>query len=199
MSNDLDRLFRKLENVYRLQELVDSTITGACTPGSRFSLTEEMIQRLHGVAMNRLLDRAGVYRQCPVGISNSPHKPPNWMDVPAQMRTMCEYVSLHWDQADLVHLSSFVLWRMNWIHPFENGNGRTSRATSYMVLNIKHGTLLPSKNSIIEQIVKDRSPYYAALRAADDLHAEGAQPGVALEQLQSLMTAMLKEQIKANL
>jgi Fic family protein len=160
--------------------------------------SEEGVQRLHSVAMNRLLDTPGQYRQCPVVITNAAHKPPNWLDVPGHMRTMCEYVNAHWDQADLIHLSSFVLWRLNWIHPFENGNGRTSRAASYMLLNIKHGRLLPSRNSIIEQIVNNRQPYYEALRAADEAHTAGQDPSVGLIPLQNLMTAMLKEQIKAN-
>ncbi|WP_431469124.1 Fic family protein [Sphingosinithalassobacter sp. LHW66-3] len=149
--------------------------------------------------MNRLLDTPGQYRQVPVTITNSPHKPPNWLDVPSHMRTMCDYVNANWDTADLVHLASFVLWRLNWIHPFENGNGRTSRAASYMVLNVKHGRLLPSRNSIIEQIVGNRQPYYDALRAADDAYAQGAAPPVALQTLQNMMSGMLKEQIKANL
>src|SRR5690606_37485090 len=103
MSNGQDRFFRKLENVYRLHELVDGMVTGACT-GSRFLFSEETIQRLHAVAMHRLLDTPGQYRQCPVAISNSPHKPPNWLDVPSHMRTMCDYVNSEWEKVDLVHL-----------------------------------------------------------------------------------------------
>ncbi|MBL8221394.1 MAG: Fic family protein, partial [Bryobacterales bacterium] len=27
-----------------------------------------------------------------------------------------------------------VMWRLNWIHPFFGGNGRTARSASYLVL-----------------------------------------------------------------
>jgi Fic family protein len=49
-----------------------------------------------------------------------------------------------------------------------HGNGRTSRAVSYLVLCIRLGTLLPGKLTIPEQIERDRGPYYKALEAADD-------------------------------
>lgn len=199
IGNNLDRLFQKQVNVYRLQELTDSMVTGACTAGSRFSFSEEVVKRLHSVAMHKLLALPGEYRQEPVHITNCPHVPPAWFEVPGHMAGMCEYVNAMWDRADLVHLASYVLWRLNWIHPFPNGNGRTSRAACYMVLQVKHGRLLPSKNSIIQQIVNDRDPYYAALRFADDEMKRSADVAAALRPMEQVMGAMLKEQIRANL
>lgn len=195
----LDRLFQKQVNVYRLQELTDAMVTGACKPGSRFLLSEAVVKQLHEVAMHRLLSSAGDYRQHPVTITNSPHIPPPWFEVPGHMAGLCAYVNEVWDQVDLIHLCAFVMWKLNWIHPFSNGNGRTSRAASYMVLNIKHGQILPSRNSITEQIVKDRTPYYACLRQADDIIAATSDIKAALAPLEALTGQMLKEQIQANL
>jgi Fic family protein len=198
-QNNLERLFQKQVNVYRLQELTDSIVTGACKMGSRFVFNEDVVKRLHSVAMHKLLDEPGEYRQGPVRLTNSPHVPPPWVEVSGHMAGLCDYINKVWDQADLIHLSSYVMWRLNWIHPFRNGNGRTSRAAAYMVLNIKHGRLLPSKNSIIAQIVEDRQPYYDALRYADDVTKATGDEIAGLQPMQTLMAKMLKEQIKANL
>lgn len=199
-GNNLERLFQKQVNVYRLQELTDNLVTGACsTAGPRFSFSEEFVKRLHRVAMHKLLESPGEYRQGPVHITNSPHVPPGWFEVQGHMVGMCEYVNANWDKADLIHLASYVLWRLNWIHPFANGNGRTSRATAYAILQIKHGNLLPSKNSIIQQIVEDRDPYYKALRHADDHMRDTGDVVAALQPMEFIMGKMLKEQIKANL
>ena len=197
--NNLDRLFQKQVNVYRLQELTDAKITGACNSGSRFILTEDVLKDLHRVAMHKLLDTAGEYRQHPVSITNSPHVPPAWFEVGGHVAGLCHYVNENWESADLVHLCAFVMWRLNWIHPFGNGNGRTSRAASYMVLNIKYGKILPSKNSIAEQIVNDRNPYYQCLRHADDVMAATGDVKAALQPLEQLTGQMLKNQILANL
>lgn len=65
------------------------------------------------------------------------------------------------------HLSAYLMWRMNWIHPFFGGNGRTSRAISYLALCAKLGFVLPGTKTIPELIAEDRDPYYKALRLAD--------------------------------
>ena len=67
-----------------------------------------------------------------------------------------------------------------------------------MVMNIKHGQLLPSKNSISAQIVNDRAPYYAALRYADDESKRTGDVRAALAPMEEMLAAMLKEQLKAN-
>lgn len=198
-GNNIERLFQKQVNVYRLQELTDSMVTGACAAGSRFCLSEDAIQRLHSVAMHQLLAAPGEYRQGPVHLTGSPHIPPQWFEVKGHMAGLCDYVNRAWDDADLIHLSAYVLWRLNWIHPFQNGNGRTSRAAAYMVMNIKHGQILPSKNSITAQIVANRQPYYDALRYADEAVKVGEDVRAALHPMEQLLGHMLKEQIKANL
>jgi Fic family protein len=65
------------------------------------------------------------------------------------------------------------MWRINWIHPFAGGNGRTSRATSYLALCVRLGYRLPGTVTIPEQIVAKRQPYYEALDAADAAWAGG--------------------------
>src|SRR3954453_16830495 len=64
-------------------------------------------------------------------------------------------------------LPAYALWRLNWIHPFVEGNGRTARAACYYLICLRQGRLLPGKKIVPERIRENRDPYYAALKAAD--------------------------------
>lgn len=64
-------------------------------------------------------------------------------------------------------LAAYALWRLNWIHPFVEGNGRTARAACYYLICVKACRLLPGKKTVPERIRENRAPYYAALQAAD--------------------------------
>jgi len=196
-------LFKEQANLYRLQQQVDFFIAGI-TNGAHVSpvsiFTEDTIKYLHKVAMAGILDSPGEYRQAPVRINNSPHVPPSWLEVPALMGTLCRYVRLNWEQCDLIHLAAFVLWRLNWIHPFMNGNGRTARGVAYLTMCAKHGGLLPAQNTVVQQIVKNRDPYYVALRSADDLYKQYPDDlNRTLKPITDLLGFLLKEQIRASL
>jgi fido (protein-threonine AMPylation protein) len=58
-------------------------------------------------------------------------------------------------------------------HPFTDGNGRTARAASYIVLCAHLGLRLPGSNTIPDQIAADKTPYYLALEAADAAAEQG--------------------------
>jgi Fic family protein len=71
------------------------------------------------------------------------------------------------------HLAAYVMWRHNWIHPFPGGNGRVSRAASYLVLCERLGYYLPGEPTVPQQIAdnpRSRDRYYHALQAADASH-----------------------------
>lgn len=107
---------------------------------------------------------------------------------------MCDYVNDKWDKKSPLHLASYVMWRLNWIHPFTDGNGRTSRALSYLVLCLKLGYLLPGKRTIPDQISENKTPYYKALEAADEAFAANR---IDLSMLKHLIGSMLAEQLVA--
>ena len=94
---------------------------------------------------------------------------------------MCDYVNENWETATAVHLAAYILWRLNWIHPFTDGNGRTSRITSFMVLCIKLGSRLPGDRTVPEQIVENKKPYYEMLEAADERLSAGVIDVSAME------------------
>ena len=82
------------------------------------------------------------------------------------------------------------MWRLNWIHPFTDGNGRTSRALSYLVLCVRLGYLIPGTNTIPEQISADKIPYYKALEAADRAYQDNRVDVTELEDLLSNTLAL---------
>jgi Fic family protein len=84
------------------------------------------------------------------------------------------------------------MWRLNWIHPFTDGNGRTSRAASYIILCLKLGYRIPGKNTIPDQIAANKTPYYKALEAADNAWEQGR---IDLSEMKELLDAMLAKQL----
>jgi Fic family protein len=85
------------------------------------------------------------------------------------------------------------MWRLNWIHPFAGGNGRTSRAVSYLVLCAKLGYRIPGTKTIPDQIVDCRAPYYEALDAALE------KGSIDVRGMEALLTNMLAVQLSSIL
>lgn len=100
-------------------------------------------------------------------------------------------VNRKWESSDPIFLATFVLWRLNYIHPFVNGNGRTARAACYFVLCLKLGRWLKGKPNLPELIRRDRAEYVAALEHATDSHNRGSTD---LSILHSLLERLLSEQ-----
>ncbi len=90
------------------------------------------------------------------------------------------------------YLAAYALWRLNWIHPFVEGNGRTARAACYYLLCLRYGGLLPGKKIVPERIRENRKPYYEALRAADRRWEDGHFD---VSQLAGYLEGLLKDQL----
>lgn len=167
-----------------------------------FRLRPSAILELHREALDGLSHYAGTWRPADVEINESKHVTPPAAAVPSLVEEMCEYVNDNWERRPALHLASFIMWRLNWIHPFTDGNGRTSRAVSYLVLCCRSKALFPGSNTIPEQVVRNRGPYYSALEEADarfQLHRDAGHDGfpdnVVLE-MERLMQAMLAVQLR---
>ena len=97
----------------------------------------------------------------------SGHVPPDFRDVPHLMDQFICSVHENWYNWTYIELAAYALWRMNWIHPFIEGNGRTARAACYYLLCVRSGGLLGGRKIVPERIRENRQPYYDALKAAD--------------------------------
>ncbi|MBT7363020.1 MAG: Fic family protein, partial [Rhodospirillaceae bacterium] len=157
-----------------------------------FKLRLSLILSLHRVALEGLSSFAGNFRPSSVEIEQSNHTPPDAHLVPELMEEMCDYINENWDQKTAIHLAAYAMWRLNWIHPFADGNGRTSRIISYVVLCLSLGETLPGNHTIPEQITENRQPYFDALDAADAAYAAGE---IDLSKMENLLENMLGAQL----
>lgn len=73
----------------------------------------------------------GIIGPAALPFEGSKHEPVGAHLVPELVEDMCDYVNDHWDESTPIHLAAYLMWRLNWIHPFADGNGRTSRIISY--------------------------------------------------------------------
>jgi fido (protein-threonine AMPylation protein) len=159
---------------------------------STFKLRPSTLQELDRLAVNGMVDGPGHFRRGPISIGGAAkHKPPDADDVARHVEDMCDYVNDNWGQS-AVHLAAYVMWRLNWIHPFDDGNGRTSRAASYLLLCVRLRAELPGTKTVPELIAANKQPYYEALEAADEADRNG-HCDVSL--MEALLQRLLIEQV----
>lgn len=164
-------------------------IEAAIHASTPFVLKPSQVHFLNRLATEGVAFTPGVIRPGPIEISNAIHVPPPADTVVPYLEEMCEYVNANWAKTP-IHLGAYLLWRLNWIHPFEDGNGRTSRMIGYVVLCIRLGFLLPGTRTIPDQISSDKQPYYQALDAADAAYKRGVIDVSVMEELLSEMLAV---------
>jgi Fic family protein len=157
-----------------------------------FKLRPSLIYSFHREALQGISAYAGLTRPGAVEIEHSQHDPVGAHLVQELVEDMCDYVNEHWDSATPIHLGAYVMWRLNWIHPFADGNGRTSRILSFFVLSTKLGGVLPGTPTYVELVKQHRADYEAALEAADAAWKENRLDVSVMERLvESLLAKQL--------
>lgn len=128
------------------------------------TLDERTIKSLHQLVLKNIdADNAGRYRQVNVLIAGAEHKPPQALQVPEQMTTFTHWYGTKAQNLHPVERAARVHGEFVKIHPFIDGNGRTSRLLMNLEL-LKAG--FPA--TVIE--VEQRLTYYEAL---DKAHCTG--------------------------
>lgn len=178
----------------RLKEMIGEALAGS--PNEPFRLRPSALLELNRLAIENLDDGAGTFRNAPIEIGQSRHAPPDWPEVPRLVEDMCDYVNSQGPRASAVHLAAYVMWRLNWIHPFPDGNGRTTRAASYLVLCARLGYAVPGTRSIPEIIAANKKPYYDALEEADRHCKEGR---LDVSDMESILDSALATQLMSVL
>ena len=121
--------------------------------------TLDQVKELHSLILAGA-PGAGLFRSQPVRIAGSDHRPPaSWEGVMSEMEDWESWSSSNEDCQALLRAIVLHTW-LTHIHPFTDGNGRTSRAVMNLEL-IRAG--FPSV--IIRR--KDRLRYYEALAESD--------------------------------
>lgn len=173
ISDPDERARAEVRNGLRQFDLGMEIVADALSKGARYRLRPSALLALQRAALDGISLYAGNYRPAGIKIQGSRHTPPGAHLVPELVEDMCDYVNENWATATPVHLAAYLMWRLNWIHPFVDGNGRTSRTISYVVLCVRLGFRLPGTKTIPEQIEKDRTAYFRALDEADSAYKRG--------------------------
>ena len=148
-----------------LQSMIRVAIdTTADTTATSFS--HPLIKAINYHAIVGLHAEAGEYRARAVAVGA--YQPPPYDRVHPLMDDFVRQVGEDWGKAPTT-LAAYALWRINHIHPFVNGNGRTARAVCYFIICVKVGALLPGR-TILPELLKQnphRQDYITALKEAD--------------------------------
>ncbi len=191
ITDPQEKAAAEARNGFRQYDAAINAIQTALERGS-FKLRPSLILGLQREALAGISSYAGNYRPGGVAIEGSKHEPVGAHLVPELVEDMCDYVNDHWGESTPIHLAAYLMWRLNWIHPFADGNGRTSRIMAYVVLSIRAGAILPGTPTIPDQIVDNRNPYFEALDAADSAYRDGK---IDVSKMEILLAALLAKQL----
>ena len=120
-------------------------------------LSEKIVKDIHAILMENILV-GGVYRNVDVYISGAQHTPPSPNEMYRQVKDF--YADLGWkaQALDPIVLAAWTHAEFVRIHPFPDGNGRTSR----LLMNYQ---LLAQGFAPVSIAKEDRLDYYNALEA----------------------------------
>lgn len=193
ITDPIEKARREVANALEQSDQVQSVVVQHVVDKRPFRLRPSTIYSLHRTVLSGISAYAGVHRPSTIGIDLSKHQPPDAHLVPELLEGLCDYVNENFNTATPIYLAAYVLWRMNWIHPFTDGNGRTARAVSYLVLSVRLGMIMPGANTIPEQIIANRKAYYDALEAADEVFKDEGR--IDISKMEELLRAMLASQL----
>ncbi len=162
---------REINNSEKALSFIDSNIMDN-------SINRAFISELHKIVVNELSQEGsktpGLYRTINLSITGSRHQPPDYTKLDDYMEELLVFINQkHAEKYDLL-TTAIAHHRFAWIHPFDNGNGRTVRLLTYAML-VKLGFRVNVGRIINPTAVfcSDRHQYYAALSGADSGKKEG--------------------------
>lgn len=194
VSDPQEKAQREAENGIRQFNVAIEIIRQHVLDAERpFRLRSSTILQLQKEALAGIHTFAGTYRNTPVKITKSEHQPPDAIFVSEEIELLCAYVNENWQKKEAIHHAAYILWKLNWIHPFADGNGRTARTVSYVALCIRMNSILPGTPTIPDQIAEDKKPYYKALEAADAVWKQSEK--IDLTEMEDMLRGMLVTQL----
>ena len=112
----------------------------------------------------------GELRKHDVSIKSSGHMPPNSIVLPSYFEMFLEFINADFKEQYQLLMVAVAHHRFEYIHPFDNGNGRMGRLLNYAFL-IKLGFKVKTGRIINPSSVfyTDRDRYYDMLSNADSL------------------------------
>jgi Fic family protein len=141
-------------------------------------IDKALVSELHRITVSELSregDRSpGQLRRGPVEITGSNHIPPDAAHVEHYMDEIFNFINSENEQKYDLIKTALVHHRFCWVHPFNNGNGRTVRLLTYAML-IKQGFKIKTGRILNPTAVfcSDRDLYYQMLSEGDKGTDEG--------------------------
>jgi Fic family protein len=179
------------QNLNRQYELLMNCIEIGLKKGP-VAFDKYMLWALNHVAVANISQFGGRFRIEPIYVGG--HRPPHFKEVPDWMDRFISTAQENWFIWTPTELAAYGLWRLNWIHPFIEGNGRTARATCYYLLCVRSEKLLPGRKILPERIRESRAGYEDALKHADVAWDEGHLDFTRMEEyLAALVTEQLQD------
>lgn len=133
---------------------------GLIEKGKHNTFSENLIRSINQIVQQNIdKEWAGKYRNSGVIIGGAIHRPPDAIKVPSLMKNLIKWYSLNKKQHP-IELASIIHHKLVNIHPFFDGNGRTSR----LVMNI---ILMEAGFPLVVILKNDRKRYYSTLALAD--------------------------------
>lgn len=171
LPKDEKKRFKVLEttNHYKAEQFIDNFLEDSESDNP--ILSESMIRECHKILMDGIpvdadgVESPGEYRRKKVSITVSSHIPPEHLSVPALMQELVSF-SRTTDKKNRLINSAIAHHRFAWIHPFENGNGRSARLFTYAML--KEGKFhFNGMVSLPRAFEREKDRYYKNLNLAD--------------------------------
>lgn len=143
------------------------------------AIDEKVILELHRRVVKKVVaqDFAGNYRTVQVVLRSSKtkevsYKAPHHTEVSKLMNEFTFWLN-HTDNTDIhpVIKAAIAMYELNAIHPYVEGNGRTSRAVATLIL-FKNGYDVKKFFSLEEYYDTSPNKYYAALQKVSNQHQE---------------------------
>jgi Fic family protein len=119
------KLFAQVQeqNLLRQYDLLTNCIEIGLIKGIE-AFDKYTLWSLNAAAVANIAQFGGRFREQPILVGN--HIPPHFNQVPDLIDQFISTVHENWDTPYPTLLPAYALWRLNWIHPFIEGNGRTA-------------------------------------------------------------------------
>ena len=141
-------LFQRIQeqNLLRQYDLLSNCIEIGLKKGIE-AFDKYTLWALNYAAVSNIAQFGGRFREEPVYVGD--HIPPHFKEVPHLMDQFFSFIHESWTLDGIgdhpTWLAGYALWRLNWIHPFIEGNGRTARAACYYLISLKQNKISPAK------------------------------------------------------
>lgn len=170
-----DEKIIEIQNVERVLEFIDENV-------DKTKMNRALISEVHKKTVAGLTpppkgegsEHPGEYRRKNVRVARAKFMPPDFMQIESYMTELFNFVNKNDPPKYDLLKTAISHHRFAWIHPFDNGNGRTVRLFTYAML-VKQGFNVNVGRIINPTAVfcNDREKYYHFLSRADEGHEKG--------------------------